>query len=543
MKILLLLIPFLLVSCFQEEKIYTVNPDGSGKVEFKATFPLDSAFNIKLGDESTPSPEKKAKEAVAKIFEKSEGVSAWADVTYKINDEGKIEFQGTAYFSDLNKLELKMGSIDSDTLKPTLTKKNGLVTVECALAKKNKNKADAGKKNPKWAELTKEQQKKALAKTRQELMQLKAVLAGIAGDMSSKVIVHLPGPAKKATGFKQLSSSSYTITQTGETMLKGIDKLLADEKMMEMMAAEGDMKQDPPAEVSRLLFGYSSNPAVSFSASSSPAFDYKKELKAAQKAAPAMMEKLGLTVAPAAPMMGKATFKSLRLAGLRIVTPFIDRDVRPFSWSAGTSISLIGELPGAVVSAEGGKIETFVLNNGQNLLSSKSWDKKPKSIKLSDDGTLMGFEVQSNLVPDPDATAIKMLKGEIVCTAAGSTKVINLAFAKMKKGETSQHYGAKITEIKTSKYNEGKKEISIHFELKKDLIKQVKFFDKDGTELKSKRNGHSWSGDSGSFTFLCDDALAEDGVVKLEIYADLKRHVLPFLIENTPLLPRKSTSK
>jgi hypothetical protein len=543
MKILLLLIPFLLVSCFQEEKIYTLNPDGSGKVQFKATFPLDSVINLNGDGGAEPSPEEKAKDAVSKILKKSEGVAAWADVSYKINDEGKIEFQGTAYFSDLNKVELKMGGIDSDTLKPTLIKKDGLVTVECALVKSKSDAARSEKAKPKWAEMTKNQQKLAMAKARQGLMQMKGMLGGIAGDMSSKVTIHLPAPAKKSTGFKKLTGSSYSITQTGEMMLKGIDKVLADEKIMQSLAGDFDMKQEPPAEVMHQMFGLSADPAVSFPAPAAPAFDYKKELQAAQKATPAMMKKLGLTVIPAAPMVGEAKFKSLRLAGVRIVTPTPDRDVRPFNWSAGTTIALIGELPGAVISTDKGKIETFILNNGQNLLSSKSWGQKLQSVDLSDDGTWLGFEVRSDQLPESGATSIKMLKGEIVCMAASSSKILDLAFAKIAQGEKSEHCGAEITKISESKYNKGKKEISIRFALKKDLIKEVKFFDKDGIQLKSKQNGSSWSGDKGSLTLLCDDALAADCVVKVELFTDLKQHVFPFSIENAPLIPTKSKTK
>ncbi|NWK55958.1 hypothetical protein HW115_10065 [Verrucomicrobiaceae bacterium N1E253] len=539
--IISLLLPFLLTSCFQEEKTFIINPDGTGKVEFKATFPLDSV--ISLGNEKELTPEKKAKNAVTKIIEESEGVAAWANVSYKINDEGKIEFQGTAYFKDLNKVELKMGSIDSNTLKPTLVKKNGLVTIECALESKNGDKAKPKKDQPKWDEMTEKQQKLAIAKTRQQLQQMKGMLSGMAGDMSTKVTIQLPIPGQKASGFKKLSDSSFSITQTGQMMLDGIDKVLADEKIMQTISGDINMTDEPPAEVMHQMFGFSINPTVSFPATAKPAFDYKKELKAAQKAAPAMMKKLGLSVTPPAPMVGEAKFKSLKVAGIRIVTPAPDQKVRAFNWSEGTSIALIGELPGAVISADEGTIETFTLNNGQDLLSTKKWDQKPRSIDLSEDGTLLGFEVQTDQLPEDGATSIKMLKGEIICMAASSSQTVDLEFAKVAEGEESEHYGAKITKFKESKYNEGQKELSIQFELKRNLIKKVSFFDKDGTELKVKEHGYSWSGKRGTLSFLCDDTLPEDCVIALDLYTDLKQHAFPFKIENSPLIPVSPKSK
>ncbi len=533
----------LLASCFQEERSYTLNPDGSGKVEFKATFPLDSAIQLDFGGGAKPGPEKKAKDAVTKILEESEGVAAWTDVSYKINDEGKLEFQGTAYFGDVNKLKLNMGSMSADSLLPVFTKEKGQITVECSLATK-KQEAAAGNDRPKWDEMTEKEQKAALAKARQELMQMKAMVAGVAFDMSSKVTIHLPAPTRKASGFEKLSDTSFTVASTGAMLVEEIDKLLADENLLQAMAgADLDMDDGPPEELLGTMFGTTENPSLSFAADAAAAFDYKKELAAARKAAPAMLKKLGLTVVPPPPMIGKAEFKSLRLAGLRVATPSTDDDVRPFNWSAGTTLAFIGELPGAVISAEDGEIETFILDNGQNLLSSKSWDRKPRSVNLSKDGTLLGFEIQSDKLPKADATAIKMLKGEIICMAAGASKVTDLAFAKIAEGEESKHYGAKITEIGKHDYQKDKKKVTIHFDLKRNLIKEVQFFDKDGTRLKSEQNGFSWSGDSGELIFSCDDALSEDSAIKVEVFTGMERHRLPFLIENVPLMPRQPDEK
>lgn len=150
MKRLLLLLPllFLLSSCFQEELVYTLNPDGSGKVNLKATFPLDSLFELQIPGENTLNSEEKAQKVVKKLLEKSEGIEAWSSISYKIDDDNKIELQGTAYFKDVNKVKLELNDIDSETLNPTFTKKNGLVTVRCPLGK-NVDKKDTFTPNPK----------------------------------------------------------------------------------------------------------------------------------------------------------------------------------------------------------------------------------------------------------------------------------------------------------------------------------------------------------------------------------------------------------
>ena len=212
MKKLLLLLPllFLLTSCFQEELVYTLNPDGSGKVNVKATFPLDSLFELHIPGENTLSSEEKAQKVVKNLLEKSEGVAAWSSISYKINDDNKIELQGTAYFKDVNTVKLKLENIDSETLNPTFTKKNGLVTVRCPLGK-NLDKEDASTPNKKkkvvWADMSKKQQKQALAKTRLKLIQLKGIYVGLASEMNTKVTILLPEAAQNFTAFKKTSNS------------------------------------------------------------------------------------------------------------------------------------------------------------------------------------------------------------------------------------------------------------------------------------------------------------------------------------------------
>lgn len=532
---------FLLSSCFQEERSYILNPDGSGKVEFQATFPLDSGLNLNFNDNDNEeqSPEAKARQAVTDILEESEGVAAWTNVTYKITDEAKLAFHGTAYFPNLNKVKLKMGSISANNLLPTWKSEKGLISVECLPTTENEEPSQK-KKQPDWADMTEKERSAALAKTRQELLRMKAMMAAMTADMSSKVTIHLPATAKSFRGFEKLSETAYSKTSSGEMMLKGIDALIADDKLLRSIyESDRNLNDAPPEELFQAMFGDTGIPSATFAANAPPAFDYKKEVAAAQKATPAMLKKLGLSVVAAPAMMGEAKFKSLRLAGLRIVTSSPDDQVRPFNWFKGFTLALIGELPGAVISAEAGTIESFTLDNGQNLLSTNSRSNKPQSIDLSEDGTLLGFEIQCDQLPKADATMIKKLKGELICIAAGNSTVTDLAFPKIAVGEQSTHYGAKITELAKHDYQKDKKKISIHFDLKKDMIKSVQFFDADGILLKSEQNGYSWSGKSGELSFSCSEELSEDCTIKLEVFADLKRHALPFLLENVPLLPRQ----
>lgn len=45
-------------------------------------------------------------------------------------------------------------------------------------------------------------------------------------------------------------------------------------------------------------------------------------------------------------------------------------------------------------------------------------------------------------------------------------------------------------------------------------------------------------GITSEMSFSCDEALSEDCVIKVELFPGLERHILPFLLENVPLIPQ-----
>jgi hypothetical protein len=80
--------------CFEVEDAWVLNPDGSGKVT--RTLTLD--------------PRGKAAKDWANLgIKRAKGVDAWADFKSKSLDDGRLEIQATAYFRDLNALDLKLG--------------------------------------------------------------------------------------------------------------------------------------------------------------------------------------------------------------------------------------------------------------------------------------------------------------------------------------------------------------------------------------------------------------------------------------------------
>ena len=122
----------LLAGCIQVKEEYTLNPDGTGKVIYETTAPLGNPF----GGKKDEKPEDQARGQVDKILTESSGVSVWKDVTYKINDDGKLHFKGTAYFKKF--LRLQLGEKMQSSFKAEFVKKAGGMELRLVDKKENK---------------------------------------------------------------------------------------------------------------------------------------------------------------------------------------------------------------------------------------------------------------------------------------------------------------------------------------------------------------------------------------------------------------------
>ncbi|QQL45507.1 hypothetical protein [Sulfuriroseicoccus oceanibius] len=542
---LVMLAALVLASCVDEEREFTLNPDGSGKVKVVATFSTDSVISF---NGESDSPEKRAKDAVKATLEDSRGVMTWADVSYEVLEGKKVKFEGTAYFPDINKLRIKVGSTKLDTFQPEMVTQDGVVTITCPAKDKSEGgDGDVGIKigptggdadQPEWSTLSKEGQDARLAEVKAELSKMRMMIAGLAADMSNRVVFHLPADPQGVTNFEKSGERTLRVEQSGEQLLAAVDKLLADDEQLRGLLASGHnvMKDGPPAE---LMLGAKGDPTLRFAANAQPQFDYAKEQEAAATAFPQMMKDLGLVVVMAPPMKDGAKLENVRLAGVQMATKQVDRNLRPFNRSQGMSLAFVAELPGSVFSAGEGKLTRFVMEGGEDMMPESEWSRKPKNIEVSEDGKWLKFEVQADKLPT-NAITVKELAGEIECMSSGGSEWLDLGFASLKEGAKGNLYNAEVKKVGEHSYNEGKYEVSVFFELEREVIKDVKFYDADGMEIPTSQNGASWGGKQTTLDFTFDEYPPVNAKVKAEIYTDLLRINVPFQLENVVIIPEEA---
>ena len=520
----------LAAGCLETEEEYTLNPDGSGKVTIKAIMrSVDMMGSQKAGTE------REMKSAVKKILGESKGVEAWKDVSYKRLDDGRIYFEGTAYFADVSKLKLKFGDTSRDMLTPSFKKGPGgetLFELEGGEGTKSSRKDPPEK-------LTDEDVDREIKAARAQYQQMKPMMSAFFKDLKVKNRYHLPGTPEKVSNFKKAADGALEVILEGEKLLKAFDKRLTDDDWCKKQVKAGRNlleEEGISSELNEDIFGEKGPVQAVLKGELKPLFDYKTEVEAAKIAFPEMVKKLDIQgIMPVEPAKGGG-FKSLKVGGVRIVwLADMENRTTHFNQDVGYALSLEGEFPGSVLKIKDAVVEKAVADNGEDLLPERSWDRKARFPQLSKDKTKVVFEVRLRL-PGEKVKGLKEVSGSLVYIVSGSAKKVDLGITEFKAGATGKEFGAKIESIRDSQWQEDCQGMSLKVELEPEAIKSVVFRGADGKTLDVAKGGYMAMGGTTTYDFTIVGKFPQKGSIEVEVYEQLKKHKIPFKIENISLL-------
>jgi hypothetical protein len=361
---------------------------------------------------------------------------------------------------------------------------------------------------------------------------MKPMAAAVLSKMKDKVILHLPAKAADSTNFKADGDRSASITFDGSRLLELMDKMMTDEAFL----AE-QLKGGGEEAMAEKIFGQKGPIKVVTVGDAKPQFDYAAEVKQAKDGYDAMIEKLKLTAPPAA----GGDVKSIKVAGIQYV--YADESFggfRPFNSSPGIGLSLVADLPGAVLKIKGGKVEKAVTDDGQDLVAEDTWGRDINFPNLSDDKSRALFEVRLKL-PGDKARALAEVSGTLEYIVAGKTKEVDLGFTEFKAGAKGKELGASIEKLGPSSWKEGSQELTLQLALDREAVASIHLYDGKGAEIKTQDGGYSGSEGQVSFTFVADGAFPDKGKIVVKRYDDLKTFKSGFKLTQVDLLghPKK----
>jgi len=513
-----------LTGCFDTKEDFTLNPDGSGKVTIESIF---APFQLDMSEDKK-TPEQKLQAAIATVLDNAKGVAAWRDVTYTQQDDGRIRFKGTAYFADLNKVEFQNLTMMNFSLQKT----NGTLVLESRMKKHETKKTAPAKLSD--AEMT--------AKTKESrasYQSARPMAVGLLATLKQEAVFHLPGPARDVSNFKSTPAGDLQLRLAGTNMLTAMDVLTASDDWWRKQLAINDNPMrdgmDMDNEFNEKLFGQN-GPVRAVIAGGAAKFDYATELAAAKKEFAALRKKLGAESTPElAPPAAGGDFKSLKVGGIRWVFETDNsNDIRPLNWTAGYTLSVIGELPGSVMAISGGKLETATGSDGSDLLPEKDWDRKISFPRLSKDQTKVVFEV--NLAtPGPAVKSFKEISGTLQYSVAGSSTNVDLGITEIKEGATGSALGATVKSVKPGFGDNGGQDIELEMKLEPDELISLSAIDADGQETVLKRTSYSGGNRQYDITFNSKTEIPVKSRLVAKLHSEVKQFEIPFKLSNLDL--------
>ena len=495
-------------------------------------------FNL---DDDESDSQKELKAAVEKILKECKGVDTWKDISYEMTDDGRAHFIGTAFFNDINSLDIRPGGFNDNEKIYFLRKGIGQIAIEI---RKDSDSKEKGEK----ADTVKLSEAELAIKVKEAKFQYnktKPMMLGMIGALKKDTIFHLPGEIKEISNFTRVDDTTCRLTLEGTRMIEAMDKMMADDNFLKEQILAGKRPiQDGPGDdlvANEMVYGESAPVRVVAETGDKILFDYETEVAEAKKNYGRMVKKLGFdeTSPLAIPVVSgtPATPGSVKVGGVRLVQ-YSDRQrwIRPFNNDKGYTLSIVIELAEAGLNITEGRVEKAITDTGQDILSEKEWDRKIHWPRLSKDKRAVVFEVNLAM-PDEKARSIAEVSGVLEYLESAGTKKIDLGVMDFKEGAESNVEGFSINSIKSDEVTVGKTRMWLKVMLLRGTEKRVQFFDEDGTELKVASDGKQFSRDRiKSMAFDIEGHFPARGRIVFEVLDGLSKHELPFKLTNISLL-------
>jgi hypothetical protein len=287
----------LLTGCVQSEQVYTLNPDGSGKVDITLVTPV-SPFGVMAHGPTgakKSSLEEKKRDFLSGMLGESQGADAWKDVSAEFTPDGRLKFGGTAYFKDFSKFKEKTFAAGVFKLVRGADGSLRLTIAAQTQPLLGGAKDKEGSPDPKKA--TDKELDEYILQQRVEYQNVKGMQTAMLTDARLKYVFRLPGDVSEVNVYRGEGKRAVSIEFEGDRILKAMNTLFARDNAFfrKQLRAGGSMSLKGIEKEFFKGLGLDWHEAnVTVAKPAGPQFDYAKEMGAAREAYPALRKRLGL---------------------------------------------------------------------------------------------------------------------------------------------------------------------------------------------------------------------------------------------------------
>ena len=526
-NIVALVFLFVFAGCIQTKEVYTLNPDGSGKVTFESARPFEAAM---MGDDG-PNPQGHARMELGFTLKSSTGVEVWKDVSYEVTEDARLIIKGTAYFRDISALRIE-GATESDSNNKVFKK---LPDGSMELRLIDKEKAVQG---PTANVLSNEELAKKIKTEKAKFENTKGMFMAMLTGMRIEKKFYLPGQLDEVTVFeKDIDNNMVSVLYDGDKILNAINDITQDDDWWkrQILASRNTEAGAPMLDFTENIFlDVAEQARASISGEMRPLFDYKAEVVAAKKEYPQIRKMLGMDDVPEVlPPARGGKLKSLRVGGIRMVYESDQTSgIRPLYSDRSYTISLIGEFSGSILEVRGVSVFKAEADNGDDMLAEQ---KTPPFMKLSQDKDTVVFNIDL-LTPGDDVKWIKEISGELVYVAGEGTKTLDLGILELKSGSKSKILNTRIASIGEADWPKGSYKLDLNLFIDRNSIKRIRFIDTDGFELDLEEQGLSQLNNDLTISFRSRTKFPSEAQIIIETYDKIQEYTIPYELKNISLL-------
>ncbi len=573
---LLIIASIVITGCVETRSEYTVNPDGSGKVVQEFTFSAEALGMAQMqvqaqgqaGAQATETipmlnaqgdPETNLKLSVKKILDTAQGVNAWKDVSFEILPDGRMHFEGTAYFKDISAVKLEAQGM-SDNAELQFARQGDQITLRLSSGESSPDAPQTATPEMTDAELNQKVQQ-----AKMQFATMKPMMQGMFSSMKAETVFHLPGPISEASNMTVVDQNTASIEIDGQKLVAAVETLMQDDQYLKEQIRKG---QDPlqggdDDAMNEILFG-SKGPVMVTAAADAPQFDYDAEVAEAAANYDAMITRLGLDdiEVPEQPSFefptdnnagqGSGTGASnefvpfedttvldpadvvvqpggnVRVGGVRLIR-YADfaQGILPLGRTESYTLSLVAQLPSKAVKVTGGVVSRATTNNGQNLLPQYEWDRRVRAPKLAADGQTVVFDIELQL-PDEAATALEQVSGTIEYFSAAGTHDVDLGIMDLKQGGQGSALGAQITSVIKDPFQNNPVGVTLELNVRAEQIASVRFMAPDGSALDVRMLTTEQISDVTRVKCVSPDPVPERATVIATVYDQLTPNQFPW---------------
>ncbi|WP_136809573.1 hypothetical protein [Desulfosediminicola flagellatus] len=528
-----LFLTLFLSGCLDTKQVYTLNPDGSGKVVHEAKIPLNSPIT-----DDDVNPEIQLKEAVLSELKNAKGIEAWDDISYKYMDEETIYFKGTAYFKDLSQLKFFNSGITISLFdKVIMFRDDKQFSIELKSSEPSSKNTKTPEQESETVKsvLTDAEVEEQLAEAQKKILEAKAMLTGLLADIRLDRTFYLPGTITTSSNFQRNTDGSVRNNFEGTKLIELITNHLDDEEWLRQQIKNGKkIDEDPlpaPHIVNGHLFGEKAPIKVVINTTDAPLFDYAAETAQAKVHYDALLSKLEPLKAPAPIKIDPETVGKFSVVGFSYVA-FADSQngIQPFGNREGYTLAVMGTLPEKAISLKSARLETALTDTGANLLPESDWDQKIHFPTLGKDGRTVQLDLKI-LKPANNLTSLQKISGTLsyMASSEGYT-FVDLGISEFKEGVIGNKFGAKVVTASTDY-------LEVSVDIVGDSIKSIELYDTQGKNVGTMRRYNSSSATTHiKFSPMnSENLLPLQGKIRLEIVEDFKIYEMEFSLTDVPL--------